>query len=95
MSFTSGKFLGYDEDRSVVKFSMMDDSTEVACAISTDALDRLDGAKRTPAAQREQQFMRLRASIESCAARKFVKSELEGHPAGIILRSIDFPRVSG
>jgi hypothetical protein len=90
MSFTSGKFRGYDDDRSVVLFSMMDETTEVPCAVSTDAMDHLDGAKRTPAAQREQQFMRLRASIESCAERKFAKAEMEGNPAGIILRSIDF-----
>jgi len=90
MAFTSGKFRGYDDDRSVVLFSMMDDQTEVSCAVSCDAMDRLDGAKRTPGAQREQQFMRLRADIEQHAARKFSNAELEGNPAGIILRSIDF-----
>ncbi|ABE41061.1 DUF1488 domain-containing protein [Rhodopseudomonas pseudopalustris] len=90
MTFTSGKFRGYDGDRSVVLFSMMDDYTEVPCAISSDAMDFLDGAKRTPAAQREQQFMRLRASIEQRAEHKFVHAELEGNPAGVILRSIDF-----
>jgi hypothetical protein len=90
MAFTSGKFRGYDGDRSVVLFSMMHDYDEVSCAISTDAMDHLDGVKRTPEAQREQQFMRLRASIEQHAERKFSNSELEGKPAGIILRSIDF-----
>jgi hypothetical protein len=90
MAFTSGKFQGYDIDRSVVLFSMMDDLTEVPCAISTTAMDDLEGAKRTPATQREQQFMRLRISIEEKAGLKFSNSELEGRPAGIILRSIDF-----
>ena len=90
MAFTSGSFQGYDEDRSVVLFSMIDGHSEVPCAISADAMDFLDGAKRTPPAQREQQFMRLRASIESHAERKFARAELEGRPAGIILRSIDF-----
>lgn len=90
MAFSSGKFQGYDIDRSVVLFSMMNDLTEVPCAISTTAMDDLDGAKRTPASLREEQFMRLRASIEEKAGMKFSNAELEGRPAGIILRSIDF-----
>jgi hypothetical protein len=69
---------------------MMDDQNEISCAVSTTAMDDLEGAKRTPATQREQQFMRLRASIEQGAALKFSNAELEGRPAGIILRSIDF-----
>lgn len=90
MAFTSGKFRGYDCDRSVVLFSMMDDQNEISCAVSTTAMDDLEGSRQTPAAQREQQFMRLRASIEQGATLKFSNSELEGKPAGIILRSIDF-----
>lgn len=34
--------------------------------------------------------MRLRASIESCAERKFANAEMEGRPPGIILRRLDF-----
>lgn len=90
MRFTSGNFQRYDEDRSVVLFSMIHGHTEVPCAISSDAMDFLEGARHTPAALREQQFMRLRASIESRAEKKFVAAEMEGNPAGIILRSIDF-----
>lgn len=90
MAFTSGKFRGYDIDRSVVLFSIMNDADEIPCAVSTSAMDDLDGARRTPADQREQQFMRLRASIEAKAGLKFSNAELEGRPAGIILRSIDF-----
>ena len=62
----------------------------VACAISTDAMDQLDGSSRTPPAQREQQFLRLRERIEARAARKFSDAELEGNPPGVILRGIDF-----
>ncbi|KIZ42707.1 MULTISPECIES: DUF1488 domain-containing protein [Rhodopseudomonas] len=90
MAFSSGKFHGYDIDRSVVLFSMMNDLTEIPCAISTTAMDDMEGAKRTPAAAREEQFMRLRGDIEAKAGLKFSNSELEGKPAGIILRSIDF-----
>lgn len=91
MTLTSGAFQDYDTDRSVVHFTMMNDAAEVRCAISTDALDRIDGKTRTPASQREQQFMRLRATIEERAARKFDAIELEGSPPGVILRSLDFP----
>ena len=90
MAFTSGKFHGYDCDRSVVLFSMMDDTREMNCAVSTAALDDLDGTSRTRESQREQQFIRLRATIEDLAAQKFAGPNSRANPAGIILRSIDF-----
>ena len=62
----------------------------VTCAISTDAMDQLEGSSRTPPAQREQQFLRLRDRIEARASRKFSDVELEGNPPGVILRAIDF-----
>jgi hypothetical protein len=34
--------------------------------------------------------MRLRTRIESCAAAKYLATEFERSPPGIILRSIDF-----
>src|ERR1700682_2964561 len=80
----------YDFNRSVVLFTMKNDQATVACAISTDAMDQLEGSSRTPAAQREQQFLRLRDRIEARAARKFSDVELEGNPPGVILRAIDF-----
>jgi hypothetical protein len=73
-----------------VVFTMKNDQTSVACAISTDAMDQLEGTSRTPPAQREEQFLRLRDRIEARAARKFSDVELEGNPPGIILRAIDF-----
>ena len=90
MALTQSYFQEYDFDRMVVRFTMKDDQANVACAISTDAMDQLDGSSRTPPAQREQQFMRLRDRIEARAARKFSDVELEGNPPGVILRAIDF-----
>jgi phage shock protein A len=55
----------------VVLFAMKNDQANIACAISTDAMDQLGGSSRTPPAQREQQFLRLRDRIEERAARKF------------------------
>jgi hypothetical protein len=90
MALTQGSFQEYDFNRMVVLFTMKNDETSVACAISTDAMDQLEGSSRTPPAQREQQFMRLRDRIEERAARKFSDVELEGNPPGVILRAIDF-----
>ncbi len=90
MALTQSHFQEYDFDRMVVRFTMKNDQASVACAISTDAMDQLEGSSRTPPAQREQQFMRLRDRIEERAARKFSEVELEGNPPGVILRAIDF-----
>ena len=90
MALTQGSFQGYDFNRMVVLFTMKNDSADVACAISTDAMDQLEGSSRTSPAQREEQFLRLRDRIEERAARKFSDVELEGNPPGVILRAIDF-----
>jgi hypothetical protein len=88
MTLLRGRFIGYDYDRMVVLFSMLDGEKDVSCAISTSAMDDLDGVAR--ANQREAQFMRLRECIEDYAAGKYLAGELEGTPPRIILRSIDF-----
>jgi hypothetical protein len=90
MALTHGVFQSFEYNRMVVLFSMMNDTTEVTCAISTSAMDELEKARRTKPEQREEQFVRLRDRIEACAARKFANSEFEGRPPGIVLRSIDF-----
>jgi Protein of unknown function (DUF1488) len=90
MALTQGGFQAYDFNRMVVLFTMMNDKAEVPCAISTDAMDRLEGTTRITPEQREQQFLRLRDRIEERASRKFLDVELEGNPPGVILRSIDF-----
>ena len=90
MALTHSRFQEYDFNRMVVLFTMKNAEDTVACAISTDAMDQLEGSSRTPPAQREQQFLRLRDRIEERAARKFSDVELEGNPPGVILRAIDF-----
>lgn len=92
MPLTSGDFRSYDDDRMVVRFTMMDNATEVPCAVSTDAMDRIEGKGKIGAAAREEQFFRLRARIEDRAAQKIAAVEFEGSPPGVILRSIDFPQ---
>ena len=90
MALTESHFQEYDFNRMVVVFTMKNDQANVACVISTDAMDQLEGTSRTPPAQREEQFLRLRDRIEARAARKFSDVELEGNPPGVILRAIDF-----
>jgi hypothetical protein len=73
----------------VLLFSMLADAREVPCAVSAGAMDDQEREPRTPANQREEQFVRLRDRIEACACRKFLAREFEGTPAGIIVRGID------
>jgi hypothetical protein len=90
MTLTQGRFISYEYDRMVVRFSMHDDQKEIMCAISTSAMDEMEGVVMARAGQREVQFMRLREQIEACADRKYQIKEMEGAPPGIVLRSIDF-----
>ena len=75
-----GRFIGYEYDRMVVLFSMLDGQREVPCAISTSAMDELEGVVRARAGQREAQFMRLRERIEACADGKYRAAAFEGTP---------------
>ncbi len=90
MTLARGNIRGYEYDRMVLVFSMMDGAREIPCAVSASAMDDLERVSRTAPEQREEQFLRLRDRIEQRAERKFAAREFEGNPAGIILRSIDF-----
>jgi Protein of unknown function (DUF1488) len=92
MTLTRGRLIGYEFDRMVMLFSLVDGQREIPCAISTSAMDDLECVGRSKPTEREAQFMRLRDRIEERAARKFIPKEFEGTPPGIILRSIDFQR---
>jgi hypothetical protein len=90
MMLARGNLGGYEFNRMVVLFSMMDGTREIPCAVSASAMDDLEHVSRTAPDQRQQQFERLRDRIEQCASRKFAAGEFEGNPAGIIVRGIDF-----
>jgi hypothetical protein len=87
---TQSTYDGYDYDRMIVRFSVMDNDVVVPCSVSTAAMDDLENCKGANASQREAQFLRLRERIEAQAAVKIGKLEFEGTPRGIVLRSIDF-----
>ena len=90
MTLARGNVGGYEYDRMVLLFSMMDGSKEIPCAVSASAMDDMEHVARTAPNRREEQFLRLRDRIEQCASRKFLAREFEGTPPGLILRSIDF-----
>jgi hypothetical protein len=75
MTLTRGRLVGYEFDRMVMLFSMMDGQREIPCAISTSAMDHLESVTRSKPDQRETQFMRLREQIEERAARKFLTGD--------------------
>jgi hypothetical protein len=65
-----------------VQFSMQDGAKEIACAISTSAMDDFERGPRVRPSEREEQFTRLRERIESCTGRKYQATEFEGTPPG-------------
>jgi uncharacterized protein DUF1488 len=89
MPLQRGEILGYDFNRMVVDFTMLNQSKTVRCAISTAAMDDLEGKHDVKADQRVDQFVRLRDAIEERASRKFFEGprETEGP---VVLRSNDF-----
>jgi hypothetical protein len=71
MPLRQGEVHGYDFNRMVVGFSMLNQDKVIQCAISTAAMDDLEGNRNVKAHQRVEQFMRLREVIEEQASRKF------------------------
>jgi hypothetical protein len=89
MPLQRGEVQGYDFDRMVIEFTMRDQDTIVACAISTAAMDDIEHARGVAAEQRVDQFLRLRDVIEERASRKFADEQIRpGRP--LVLRSNDF-----
>ena len=64
MALTRGRLGGYEFERMVVLFSMVDGEKQIPCAVSTSAMDELEKPTTTKPDQREAQFIRLRDQIE-------------------------------
>ena len=94
MPLQRGAILGYDFNRMAVDFTMIDQEVTVLCAISTAAMDDLEGARDVKSDQRVDQFVRLRDTIEERASRKFFAGPAETN-GRVVLRSIDFPIARG
>ncbi len=91
MPLQRGEVRGYDFDRSVVEFTMVDQGNVILCAISTAAMDDLERRRDVKPDQRVDQFMRLREVIEERASRKFFEEQAQANRP-VLLRSNDFSR---
>ncbi|MGB9040964.1 MAG: DUF1488 family protein [Pseudolabrys sp.] len=91
MSLQRGEVLGYDFNRSVVEFTMLNQGKVILCAISTAAMDDIEGNRNVRPNQRVDQFMRLREVIEERASRKFFEEKAQADQP-MVLRSNDFFR---
>ena len=89
MPLQRGEVLGYDFNRMVVDFTMFNQGKTVRCAVSTAAMDDLEGKHDVKADQRVDQFVRLREAIEERASRKFFEGPVEAE-GPVVLRSNDF-----
>jgi Protein of unknown function (DUF1488) len=88
MPLQQGVVESYDFDRMIVQFTMLDRDKIIPCAITTAAMDDLEGSRDVGSNQRVDQFMRLRAKIEARASSKF---EEQGEMnRSVMLRSNDF-----
>jgi hypothetical protein len=65
MPLQQGEVQGYDFNRSVVEFTMLNQGKIILCSISTAAMDDLEGRRGVKPDQRVDQFMRLPQSHRS------------------------------
>ena len=89
MPLQQGEILGYDFNRMVVEFTMLNQGKVVPCAISTAALDGLERNTSVKADGRVDQFVRLRTVVEERAKQKFSAGFVESG-GRVVLRSGDF-----
>jgi hypothetical protein len=90
VSLQQGTVEGYDFDRMIVQFTMLDQDKVILCAITTAAMDDLEGVRNVASDQRVEQFMRLRAKIEARTSSKFEEQGSINKP--VVLRSNDFSK---
>jgi len=89
MRLQRGDAQRYDFNRMVFEFTMLNQGKVILCAISTAAMDDLDGSRNVKPDQRADQFVRLRDVIEERASRKFFDEQAQADRP-VVLRSIDF-----
>jgi Protein of unknown function (DUF1488) len=91
MPLQQGEVQGYDFNRSVAEFTLLNQGKVILCAISTAAMDDLEGRRDVKADQRVDQFMRLREVIEERASRKFFEEQAQSSRP-VVLRANDFSK---
>jgi hypothetical protein len=93
MPLRRGEMQGYDFNRMVVEFTMLNQDKVIQGAISTAAMDDLEGKRDEKPHQRVDQFIRLREVIEEQASRKFFEEQVRIERP-VVLRSNDFSIVA-
>jgi Protein of unknown function (DUF1488) len=68
---------------------MLNQGKVIMCAISTAAMDNIEGTRDVRPDQRIDQFMRLRDVVEERASRKFFEEQVQADRP-VVLRSNDF-----
>ena len=91
MPLERGEVQSYNIDRMVVEFTLLNQGKVILCAISTAAMDALEGRRDVKADERVSQFIRLRDVIEERASRKFFEEQAQADRP-VVLRSNDFSR---
>ena len=89
MRLQRGEVQGYDFNRMVFEFTMLDQGKVILCAVSAAAMDDLEGRRDVKPDQRADQFIRLREVIEERTSRKFFEEQAQADRP-VVLRSIDF-----
>jgi len=90
MPLERGEVHGYNIDRMAIEFTLVNQGRVILCAISTAAMDDLEGRRDVRPDERVGQFMRLRDVIEERASRKFEEQAQADRP--VVLRSNDVSR---
>jgi hypothetical protein len=91
MLLERGELQRYNFDRMAVEFTLLNEGKIILCAISTAAMDDLEGRRDVKPDERVGQFMRLRDLIEERASRKFFEEQAQADRP-VVLRSNDFSR---
>jgi hypothetical protein len=93
MQLRQGDVQGYDFDRMVVEFTMLNQDKVIRCSISSVAMDALEGRRDVKPEQRVGQFKRLRDAIEERASHKYFEEQAQADRS-VVLRSNDFPKIA-
>src|SRR3974377_1392230 len=93
MPLRGGEVRGFYFNRMVVEFTMLNQDKVIQCAISTAAMDDLEGKRDVKPHQRVDKFMRLREVIDEKARDKFFE-EPARVDRPVVLRSNDFSIVA-
>ena len=91
MPLERGEVQSHNVDRMVVEFTLLNQGKVILCAISTAAMDDLEGRRDVKPDERVGQLMRLRDVIEERASRKFFEEQVQADRP-VVLRSNDFSR---